>query len=1222
MAEAPAEIAEGAPLSQLRRWVADLSLLAKFRLIIFALLILFVCAGLAFLMVQQRETVARRWTVHTYQALWTAERAETALLNMRLSLRDGLLGADASKIEAFQVESDRYDALFSELRELMRDNPVQEVRLERIENLKRDWDEGFVRPSVERLRSPDLLQQKRSADDLLALINNGSSALGSLQGELTQMRAVEHGLLATRIGVLDRAAALGRDVVLLALLLALISTLYALIAARRLLAEPLRRLIQLIPDISAGGHAAAIPYRWRRDEVGEFARSLSALAKLVEGRAGDDWVKTRLASLAGDLQLADTHEAFGDALLRSLCPPLDAGYGVAYRWDALAGELQACASYGVSAADLSSRKFKPGQGLVGQCVAEKRTLSLSPVPPTYLKVVSGLGSMMPDTLSFAPLFSRGEIVGVVELASLKPPSALRAELLAQARAPSALAWQTLARSLRTAELLDVTRSQSEELRSSEESLRIQQEELQSSNEALRSRSQLLEQQSGQLIASEEELRAQAEELRLANETLRERSTALRARQAELEAARGTLERHAEQLERASRYKSEFLANMSHELRTPLNSLLILSKGLADNEDGNLQPDQVESARIVHDAGRNLLQLINDILDLSKVEAGRMLVVSEDVGLRGFATLQERNFRHVARSHDLEFKVVIGDDAPQTVRTDGTRLGQIVVNLLANAFKFTEKGSVTLHIGRPDEESLRHAGLAGLVPGRAIGFKVSDTGIGIPPDRLDAIFQPFEQVDSGTARRFGGTGLGLSIARGMAGLLGGSLQAHSAIGVGSSFLLILPERLDVAGAAIDASAAVAAEVPTAAATSRPAEPLEPSYAQAPASDERAVLLIVEDDASFANILAGLAARKSIPTRVVSSGAEALKAAAEMPLLGVLLDIGLPDISGWQVLQQLKALPATQQVPVHIISASDDLDRGLALGAVGVLTKPVSRESVLAALDRVIAPGGDGAAAPRRVLLVDDDLGSRAAVRKLLEPETAQIEEAQNASEASTALRARRFDCLILDLGLPDVSGLDLLDELSAAGVSLPPVVVYSGRELSPDEMLRLRQYTESIVIKGSRAPERLLDEVSLFLHALTPPRSAGAAAPADVVRDVAGRHVLIVDDDMRNIFALSKALRTRKLEVTMAQDGYKALTQLDSNPGIDLVLMDIMMPGMDGYETIRRIRERDQWKQLPIIAVTAKAMTGDRERCLQAGANDYCAKPIDIDQLMSQIRVWI
>jgi CheY-like chemotaxis protein/signal transduction histidine kinase/CHASE3 domain sensor protein len=1213
MAETPPEKSTRPPISLLRHWVANLSLLSKVRLIILALLALFICACAGFLSAQQRETSARKWTFHTYQVLSNAERSESALLSARRALREGLLSADPSRIEAYQPEMERYEALFGQLRALVRDNPTQSLRVERVEQLKADWDEGFVRPAIEHLRSASALAMDRDSEPFLHLLNGGVTALDGLQTELKQLRAEEEGLLSNRLAELDKAASLGRDIVLTALVLGLVGSLYSLVVVRRLLAEPLSRLTRLIPLISAGEHVGEIPYRWRHDEVGEFARSLGALSSLVALRAADDWVKTQLARLAGELQLADTHEAFGGALLRSLCPSLQAGYGVAYRWDAEAGELRVCAGYGLALADLQQRRFKPGQGLVGQCMVEAKTLRLSPVPDAYLRVASGLGSTLPHTLGFAPLFSRGEIVGVLELAMLQSNSPQQDELLEQALAPSALAWQTLARSLRTAELLDVTRRQAEELRASEESLRIQQEELQATNEALRSRTQLLEQQSGQLSASEAELRTQAEELRLANETLRERGLALKMRQDELEAARAKLELHAAELERASRYKSEFLTNMSHELRTPLNSLLILSKGLADNEDGNLLPDQIESAQIVYDAGRSLLQLINDILDLSKVEAGRMTVVTEEVSLSSFAAMQERNFRHVARSHDLEFKLVIAEDAPQSLRTDGTRLGQIVVNLLANAFKFTGKGGVTLHIGRPDEAALRDAGLAGLAPAQAVCFKVSDTGIGIPPDRLEAIFQPFEQVDSSTSRRFGGTGLGLSIARGMAGLLGGSLQAQSRLNEGSSFLLIVPEHLETASEApAPVAEARAASV---------AEPVAAEVAALPPPPANAVLLIVEDDAPFATVLANLAARKSIPTRVVASGAEALEAARLTPLLGVLLDIGLPDISGWQVLQQLKAGAATRQVPIHIISAADDLDRGLELGAAGILTKPVTREAVLGALDRVLAPDG-AAAAPRRVLLVDDDAGSRAAVRKLLEPEAALIEEARNAAEAGAALRARSFDCLILDLGLPDGSGLDLLDQLAAAQVRLPPVVVYSARELGGDEMLRLRQYTESIVIKGTRAPERLLDEVSLFLHALSPPGSAAAPAMLQKSRDIAGRHVLIVDDDMRNIFALSKALRARKLQVTMAQDGYKALAQLEATPGIDLVLMDIMMPGMDGYETIRRIREREQWKTLPIIAITAKAMSGDRERCIQAGATDYCAKPIDMDQLMSQIRVWI
>lgn len=1227
MAEAPSPdpmhaAAPAAPRSALRRWFVNLSLLAKVRLIILGLLVLFLAACAGFLSVQQREKVARSLTVHTYQVLSGAERAEGALLNMRRFLRDGLLGADPSKIDGYQSESERYDALVAELRELLSDSPLQLQRLDRVDQLKASWDDRFARPAADHLRSLMPQSDGLSPEQLREMVNGGNVPLDQLQAELAQIRAVEQGLLANRVAQLDMAATLGVDLVLSAALLGLLGSLYALVIARRVLAEPLAQLTHLIPHISAGGHIDDVPYRWRRDEVGEFARSLSELSKLVTERSGDDWIKTRLGNLAGLLQLADTHEAFGDALLRTLCPPLAAGFGVAYRWDADSGELHACAGYGVPASELLQRRFKPGQGLVGQCLLECRTLELSPVPDHYLRIVSGLGSVQSHSIRFAPLYSRGEYVGAIELALLDPLNAQQSDLLERVLAPTALAWQTLARSLKTAELLDITRSQAEELRASEESLRIQQEELQSTNEALRTRSGLLEQQSAQLMTSEEELRAQAEELRMANDALRERSEALKARQAELEAARSKLERHAMELERASRYKSEFLANMSHELRTPLNSLLILSKGLADNETGNLDADQVESARIVHDAGRSLLQLINDILDLSKVEAGRMLLVPETLSLRGFAALQERNFRHVARSHNLEFVVDVAADAPETMLTDSTRLGQIVVNLLANAFKFTQQGRVQLHIGRPDAAALDRAGLAGLAPDHAVALTVSDTGIGIPPDRLDAVFQPFEQVDSSTSRRYGGTGLGLSIARGMSGLLGGSLQARSELGKGSSFTVILPERLELQRH----DAPIIDGLSPAAPASPPATSADTATRNAadagPSGDP--VLLIVEDDPAFASVLMQLATRKAIPARVVSTGEQALSVARQQPLLGVLLDIGLPDVSGWQVLQYLKATPATAQVPVHIISAADDLGRGLALGAVGVLTKPVTRESVLAALDRVLLPQApiDAAPGPRRVLLVDDDIGSRAAVRKLLEPEAAQIHEAQNAAEATEALRAGAFDCLILDLGLPDVSGLDLLDQLSAARVPLPPVVVYSARELSNDETLRLRQYTESIVIKGARAPERLLDEVSLFLHSLAPPRQSVASAPSETVRDVAGRHVLIVDDDMRNIFALSKALRSRKLQVTMAQDGYKALTQLEANPGIELVLMDIMMPGMDGYETIRRIRERDAWKKLPIIAVTAKAMTGDRERCIEAGANDYCAKPIDIDQLMSLIRVWV
>ena len=1195
------------------RWLLNLSLINKTRLGLSLIMLAFLTACLAFVWMQRREQEARDWTVHTYKVLLVTGQIDSGLMRMRHVLRDGLLTSNRARLQDFQDEQRRFDDALLSIDVLTHDNPGQQARLARVSQELALWTAVFVDPVLELLRALEPGEQLRERQGVLDLLSIGSNHIAALQQLLAEIEQDERVLLEQRMLTLKRNNSLGKVTMGVVFLVGLLATLWALTMVRRSVAEPLGHLTGLLDPIASGDHKDRIPYQWRSDEVGLFAQALNKLNQLVRQRRDEDWVKTHLARLTGDLQLVDQHESFGDSLLRLFCEWSGAGYAVAYRWNDDTHRLEACAGYGVAASAWKRTSFEEGEGPVGQCMREQKIILLSPVPASHFEIVSGLGAGLPDSLLFAPLVSRGEVVGVIELASLGGFSPLVQQLLSEALNPTALAWQTLGRSLRTRELLDVTQAQAEELQASEEALRIQQEELQSTNEALRTRSSQLEEQGQRLQASEEELRAQAEELRLANEALRERSESLIQRQGELESARVELEKRAEELERASRYKSEFLANMSHELRTPLNSMLILSKSLADNDDGNLLPEQIESASIVHDSGRNLLQLINDILDLSKVEAGRMQVLPEDVVLADFAAMEERNFAPVARTRNLALKIELDPALPPTIRTDGTRLGQIITNLLSNAFKFTSEGSVTLRIAPAPVERLN---LSGLKPGHAVLFSVIDTGIGIPADKLDQVFRPFEQADSSTSRRYGGTGLGLSIVRGMAGLLGGDVFAESELGKGSTFMLALPDVLEIAGGDVALHAPAA---PKAAASI--AAPATPAALPAPRSDKPPVLLVVEDDAAFSNILTALAGRKQLPVEVAASGAEALRIAAERPLLGVLLDLGLPDMSGWSVLEKLKQQPATANVPVHIISAADEAERGRNSGAVGFLTKPVTREAVLEAMQglidlRSVLPRG-----ARQVLLVDDDAGARKAVRKLLEHEPAEIFEAASGAEAEAALRERHYDCMILDLGLPDISGFDLLDKLSAQG-PLPPVVIYSGRDLDDEENLRLRQYTESIVIKGARSPERLLDEVSLFLHALGRKDAATAASVADVQKDVAGKKVLIVDDDMRNIFALSKALRTRKLDVTMAQDGYKALAQLDANPEVDLVLMDIMMPGMDGYETMRRIREQPRFARLPIIAVTAKAMTGDREKCIEAGASDYCSKPIDIEKLMSQIRVWL
>jgi len=591
----------------------------------------------------------------------------------------------------------------------------------------------------------------------------------------------------------------------------------------------------------------------------------------------------------------------------------------------------------------------------------------------------------------------------------------------------------------------------------------------------------------------------------------------------------------------------------------------------------------------------------------------MEVMLDELPLADLTATLSRNFRHVAKERGLEFEIRVEAGLPASIRTDAARLEQITNNLLSNAFKFTKQGSVRVEIGRPP---------AGLGREGDIAIRVIDSGIGIPAEKFEKVFQAFEQVDAGTSRHYGGTGLGLSIARGMAQLLGGDIRLESQPGKGTTFTLLLPERHGEAAApaapaprpAVAAPAAVPAIAPR---TSEPPVPLPDipdDRAQIVQGDT--VILVIEDDPAFARILIDMIRRKGFRGLAAPDGERGLQLASQFRPTGILLDVMLPGMDGWSVIERLKASPATRHIPVHFISATEDQNRGLDLGAVGFLTKPVSREGLGAAFDRLMH---FAAGRTRRLLVVDDDEASRRAVCKLVAGADVQAVEAAGGEEALALLPDGAFDCIVLDLGMPGMDGFEFLERAARLG-PVPPVVVYSGRELSRDENLRLREYTDSIVIKGARSPDRLLDEVSLFLHSVRELPATAAAAEGD--RTLKDRVVLLVDDDMRNIFALSKALRAKGLKVVMAQDGHKAIKQLNDNPDVEIVLMDIMMPGMDGYETLREIRKDPRHARLPMIALTAKAMRGDREKCLEAGANDYLSKPIDLDKLFSLMRVWL
>ena len=969
--------------------------------------------------------------------------------------------------------------------------------------------------------------------------------------------------------------------------------------------------------VEASGEVAAL-----KDNLNEMIRNLK---DTTQKTTEQDWLKTNLAKFTRMLQGQRDLVTVAQQILSELAPLVSAQHGVFYLADKEKDEvvLKLLASYAYKERKHVSSKFKLGEGLVGQCVFEKQKILLRNVPSDYIQINSGLGEAPPLSIIVLPVIFEGQVNAVIELASFNRLSDIHQVFLDQLTESIGIVVNTIAAGMRTESLLSQSQSLTQELQS-------QQEELRETNERL-------EMQAATLRESEDRLRQQQEELRATNEQLEDKAKLLEVKNREVEFAKGELEEKAEQLALTSKYKSEFLANMSHELRTPLNSLLILSRMLSENPDGNLEQKQVEFARTIHGSGADLLALINDILDLSKIESGTVTVEPAEVMFAELRDYVEQNFRHVAEQKGLAFGIDVYADLPKAIHTDAKRLQQVLKNLLANAFKFTEKGRVLLEFRvaltgwSRDHEVLSRADVV-------VAFAVTDTGIGIAREKQKIIFESFQQADGTTSRKYGGTGLGLSISREIARLLGGEIRVVSEPGRGSTFTLYLPRTYVPATQPVP----VASRVRTpevidlsAQATQAALEPLRalpplerPVHVQ-PIDDREnieqgdRVLLIVEDDVSFARSVLDAVRARGCKGLIASTGEVGLMLALKHKPSAITLDLRLPDVDGWTVLDRLKHDPLLRHVPVQVMSADDQRQRALRMGAAGFVQKPASMDEVGAAIDHLTTL----ATTPvKSLLLVEDDDRERASIVELIGNHDVTTTAVSSAEEALRALAERSFQCVVLDLGLPDKSGFELLQEIKQNGMREVPIIVYTGKELSATEESELRGLAETIIVKDVQSPERLLDETTLYLHRveadLTPVQRRMLAQLHHTAPALAGRKLLVVDDDVRNIFAITSALERHEATVLFAENGAAGLALLEATPDIDVVLMDIMMPAMDGYEVMRRIRAQERFRNLPIIAITAKAMRADREKCLQAGASDYIAKPVNIDQLLSMLRVWL
>src|SRR5437868_533381 len=931
-----------------------------------------------------------------------------------------------------------------------------------------------------------------------------------------------------------------------------------------------------------------------RGEVAELKDNINTmidnLRLTTDRNTEQDWLKTNLAKFTNMLQGQRDLATVGRLLLSELTPLVNAQLGVIYQVTSEdVPSLQLLASYADEGVTGHAQRIPLGEGLIGQCAADKRRILISEMPQHAAPIGSALFKAVPRNVVVLPVLFESQVKAVIELASLSEFTALQMMFLEQLTTNIGIVVNSIEATMQTEGLL----KQSQQLAGE---LQAQQRELQQTNEQLEQKAQ----------------------------QLAERNVEVERKNQEIEQARRALEEKATELSLTSKYKSEFLANMSHELRTPLNSILILGQQLTENPDGNLSGKQVEFARTIHGAGTDLLNLISDILDLSKIESGTVTVDVEEILTTNLLETVGRPFRHEAENRQLSFTIEADPNLGRSIITDSKRLQQVLKNLLSNAFKFTADGGVRLNVsaaigGWSAEHPVLNQSPA------VVAFEVSDTGIGIPLEKQKLIFEAFQQADAGTSRKYGGTGLGLAISRELANLLGGEIHLQSTPGKGSTFTLYLPLKYSgptVAPRVSAPSQYSLAPVSPAATQERVIEQLPDDRLNLEPGDT--ILLIVEDDAHYARVLIDLAHDKGFKVLVAARGSEALELAKQFQPTAVSLDVFLPDMLGWTVLSQLKHNPLTRHIPVQIITLDEDRQHALARGAFSFVNKPTTTEGVAAALAQI-----KEYAKPRRkrLLIVEDNPAERMSIQELLDHNDIEIVTTDTGAGALSTLRENPCDCVVLDLRLPDMSGFDVLDNIRKdESLSNVPVVVFTGRELSVEEDAELHTMARSIVVKGVESPERLLDETSLFLHRVITELPIEKQRMLEKLNssdeDLVGRTALLVDDDARNIFALSSVLERRGMNVLTATTGSEAVALVKSNPEIAIVLMDIMMPQMDGYQTIGVIRENPSLRRLPIIALTAKAMKGDREKCLEAGASDYLAKPVNTEQLLLAIRMWL
>lgn len=1163
--------------------------------------IILICLGASILILESRITSMQKEinfiVDHDLEVHDLTNKIEKNVLDMETGQRGFALSGDEKYLIPYEIARTAWETDYYELYELIVDNPSQQDKLKLIRLNIKKWIGEAGQPVI-------IMKRRDLNQEVLDFFEDdpGKEIIDELRLQLEEFRNTEKQLTKTRVADLDQKNTEIKTVLYIAWFILIFLSILLFYLLSKTIVQPIRQVVLAISDIAS----TELSQKSRRihvkskDEIRDLAEATN---RLLDRHENDNWLQTSIGEVAVSSQGVSELSTLSNAVITKLAHLLDASYGVFYH---CSGDyLIKTASYAADGPEAGTQQFRIGEGLVGQAALEKRMIILNSVPEDHIKIATGLGDSSPRHIMVFPVEYEGEIEGVIEYASLRPFTSLQQQLVDEASDIIGAAIHSVISQMEIKCLLEQSQVMSEELQVQTEELKSQSEKLEHSNLELMKRTEQVESQMRKIEETQEKVEKQNE----------------------------VLEQQAADLMTASKYKSEFLANMSHELRTPLNSLLILSDILISNKEGNLTEKQVDFLRTIHSSGDDLLHLIDDILDLSKIEAGQMKVEMDSAFINDIKENMRRIFEPMALKKQIDFQITMDEHLPDTIFTDSHRLQQILKNLLSNAIKFTSKGSVSLHVsGRKH----RNPFLEKSEQNKMIAFAVKDTGIGIAPDKKETIFEAFQQADGSTSRKYGGTGLGLAISKELAFLIGGYIECESVEGEGSTFTLYVPEEQGMESKGLQ-EIAFSDTLPSD--HTKTENLLAPSIeitnpellCEGAVKDDRhhiepgdRAILIIEDDENFARIMLDMVRSRHFKGIVALQGDQGLALAHAYKPDAIMLDIQLPVLDGWTILEKIKQHPETRHIPVHIISVVDESKQGIAMGAMAYLKKPVNKDQIEDALSQIESFINRDL---KRLLIIEDDDALRESMIELIKHDDVVITAVSTGTEALRVLDQEKFDCMVMDLGLSDVSGFDLLDQIrDHSKLNQLPIIIYTGKELDMREEIKLKKYAESIIVKNVKSQERLFDETALFLHRVE------ANLPEDrrnILKKLynnedalKGKHILLIEDDIRNVFSLVSILESYHLNVTFAENGREALELLEQNSEFDLILTDIMMPEMDGYETMRAIRAMPDFHSIPIIALTAKAMKEDRQRCIDAGASDYISKPIDKEKLLSILKVWL